>query len=124
MNFTGFRLINPEDETVMEVFNKYKDEWKLNKPEELKLEPALMYDAVQLFAQTLEELIGSTNWNVKELSCNGSMSWEHGSTLLNFMRVVGSIRMSRNILLIKLRRFLCSPSFLFFFPFSFQRKKT
>ncbi|KAF7387251.1 hypothetical protein HZH68_012928 [Vespula germanica] len=86
VNFTGFRLINPEDSTVIEIFEKHKHEWGLSGPEQLRLEPALMYDAVQLFAQTLQQLIG-TNENIKELSCNGSMSWEHGSTLLNFMRV-------------------------------------
>ncbi|XP_046833822.1 glutamate receptor ionotropic, kainate 2-like isoform X3 [Vespa crabro] len=76
-----------EDPTMTEIFEKHKDDWNLSRPEELRLEPALMYDAVQLFAQTLKQLIGTTNWNVKELPCNGSMSWEHGSTFLNFMRV-------------------------------------
>ncbi|XP_014608313.1 PREDICTED: glutamate receptor ionotropic, kainate 2-like [Polistes canadensis] len=87
VNFTGFRLINPEDPTVMEIFNKHKHEWSLSGPDQLRLEPALMYDAVQLFAQTLKQLNGVTNDDVKQLPCNGSMSWEHGSTLLNFMRV-------------------------------------
>ncbi|XP_047363593.1 glutamate receptor ionotropic, kainate 2-like isoform X4 [Vespa velutina] len=87
VNFTGFRLINPEDPTMTEIFEKHKDDWNLSRPEDLRLEPALMYDAVQLFAQTLKQLIGTTNWNVKELPCNGSMSWEYGSTFLNFMRV-------------------------------------
>ncbi|KAK2579603.1 hypothetical protein KPH14_010896 [Odynerus spinipes] len=87
VNFTGFRLINPDDTTVINIFEKHKQEWGLSGPDKLRLEPALMYDAVQLFARAFKQLKNAINGNVRQLPCNGSISWEHGISLSNFMRV-------------------------------------
>ncbi|KAI4498716.1 hypothetical protein M0802_006183 [Mischocyttarus mexicanus] len=102
VNFTGFRLINPEDPTVMEIFEKHKHEWSLSGPDKLQLESALMYDGVQLFAQTLKQLNGATNDDVKQLPCNGSMSWEYGKYVLNYYNLSTPRTFETNVPLIRL----------------------
>nr|QHN69171.1 ionotropic receptor 2 [Sirex noctilio] len=87
MNFTGVRMIDPEDSVVEEIFNTEYLDWGFDDPSKLRLEPALMFDAVQLFARALKQLNDAINGDVKQLSCNGSQSWEHGLSLSNFMRL-------------------------------------
>ncbi|XP_050461328.1 glutamate receptor ionotropic, kainate 2-like isoform X2 [Cataglyphis hispanica] len=86
VNFTGLRLIDPEDPIVSQTFNKHKNEWGLDDPSQLQVEPALMYDAVQLFARAFKQLKDAIKGDVKELPCDGSVRWEHGLSLSNFMR--------------------------------------
>ncbi|EZA54442.1 Glutamate receptor, ionotropic kainate, partial [Ooceraea biroi] len=86
VNFTGLRLIDPEDPIVQQTVNKHKNEWGLDDPSELRVEPALMYDAVQLFARAFKQLKDATRGDVKKLPCDGSERWEHGLSLSNFMR--------------------------------------
>ncbi|XP_011061173.1 PREDICTED: glutamate receptor ionotropic, kainate 2-like [Acromyrmex echinatior] len=85
VNFTGIRLIDPEDPTVLQIANRHQDEWSLD-PLQLRVEHALMYDAVQLFARAFKQLKDATKGNVKKLSCDGDSRWEHGLSLSNFMR--------------------------------------
>ncbi|KAG5316711.1 GRIK2 protein, partial [Acromyrmex insinuator] len=85
VNFTGIRLIDPEDPTVLQIANRHQDEWSLD-PSQLRVEHALMYDAVQLFARAFKQLKDATKGNVKKLSCDGDSRWEHGLSLSNFMR--------------------------------------
>lgn len=87
VNFTGVRLINPEDE-ALEILDKHKKEWGLDDLSQLRVEPALMYDAVQLFARAFKQLKDATRGDVKVLSCNESDRWENGLSLSNFMRSV------------------------------------
>lgn len=69
----------------------HKYEWGLDDPSKLRVEPALMYDAVQLFARAFKRLRDTIKANVKTLPCDGTVSWEHGFSLNNFMRVVSSL---------------------------------
>ncbi|XP_014479803.1 PREDICTED: glutamate receptor ionotropic, kainate 2-like isoform X2 [Dinoponera quadriceps] len=88
VNFTGVRLIDPEDPIVNETMFKHRNEWNLDDSSKLRTEPALMYDAVQLFARALKQLRDATKQgDVKELPCDGSERWEHGLSLSNFMRL-------------------------------------
>nr|XP_012232574.1 PREDICTED: glutamate receptor ionotropic, kainate 2-like [Linepithema humile]XP_012232575.1 PREDICTED: glutamate receptor ionotropic, kainate 2-like [Linepithema humile] len=86
VNFTGLRLIDPEDPIVQQTLDKHKNEWGLDDPSQLRVEPALMYDAVQLFARAFKQLKDATKGDVKKLQCDGSDRWEHGLSLSNFMR--------------------------------------
>lgn len=88
MNFTGVRLIDPGNPLVSSIVETHKYEWGLNDPSQLRVEPALMYDAVQLFARAFSRLRYTIKANVKALPCNSGVSWEHGFSLNNFMRVV------------------------------------
>lgn len=86
VNFTGIRLIDPKDSTVLQIAKRH--EWCLDNPSQLRVEHALMYDAVQLFAKAFKQLEDATKGNVKQLSCDGNSRWEHGLSLSNFMRSV------------------------------------
>ncbi|XP_076178431.1 glutamate receptor ionotropic, kainate 2 isoform X2 [Ptiloglossa arizonensis] len=87
VNFTGVRLIDPTSSIVNDTFDMHKNEWGLDDPTKLRVEPALMYDAVQLFAKAFNHLQDAIEGDVKQLSCNGSESWEHGYSLNNFIRL-------------------------------------
>ncbi|XP_015429531.1 PREDICTED: glutamate receptor ionotropic, kainate 2-like [Dufourea novaeangliae] len=87
VNFTGVRLIDPENPIVTNIVEMHKNEWGLDDASQLRVEPALMYDAVQLFARAFKRLKDAIKGDVKQLSCNGSLSWEHGYSLANFMRL-------------------------------------
>ncbi|XP_018367721.1 PREDICTED: glutamate receptor ionotropic, kainate 2-like [Trachymyrmex cornetzi] len=86
VNFTGIRLIDPENPTVLQIVNRHKNEWGLDDPSQLRVEHALMYDAVQLFARAFKQLKDATKGNIKKLLCDGNSRWEHGLSLSNFMR--------------------------------------
>ncbi|XP_031827369.1 glutamate receptor ionotropic, kainate 2 isoform X2 [Nomia melanderi] len=87
VNFTGVRLIDPQNPIVQNITEMYKNEWGLDDPSQLRVEPALMYDAVQLFARAFKRLKDAIKGDVKQLSCNDTSSWEHGYSLSNFMRL-------------------------------------
>lgn len=55
-----------------------------------QLEPALIYDAVQLFTTSIYNL--SKEFEISETStpCNSSLSWKHGFTLINYMKMAVS----------------------------------
>lgn len=93
VNFTGLRLIDPEDPIVQQTLDEHKNEWGLDDPSKLQIEPALMYDAIQLFARAFKQLKDAIEGDVKKLPCsgnffNGSVRWEHGLSFINFMRSV------------------------------------
>lgn len=49
-------------------------------------EAALMYDAVHLFAKALDDLDNSREVDIKKLYCEGDQTWQHGSSLINYMK--------------------------------------
>ena len=51
-------------------------------------ETALMYDAVHLFAEALHVLDISQQIDIKPLSCEATITWDHGYSLINYMKVV------------------------------------
>lgn len=59
-----------------------------------KTETALTYDAVQLIVQliakALRELDRSQDVRVKSLNCEGTDTWIHGNSLINYMTMVTS----------------------------------
>ncbi|OAD62633.1 Glutamate receptor, ionotropic kainate 2 [Eufriesea mexicana] len=87
VNFTGVRLIDPEGPVVTGIVERHKNEWGFDNPRQLRVEHALMYDAVQLFARAFRRLKDTIKGDVRKLPCNGTISWEHGFSLNNFMRV-------------------------------------
>lgn len=87
-NFTGLRLIDPEDTVVNDIFEREKFNLDLYHPTQLTVEAALVYDSVQLFGRALKQLDDAIIANVKTELCDNRNSWEHGSSLMNFMRLV------------------------------------
>lgn len=51
----------------------------------MKTETALLVDALMLFVETLKDV---GEYNVNSLHCNTTASWEHGSTIFNYMKMV------------------------------------
>ena len=49
---------------------------------------ALMYDAVYLFARSLQQLSEAHNVETGPLTCGGTNSWKQGSSLHNFIKMV------------------------------------
>ncbi|XP_076751091.1 glutamate receptor ionotropic, kainate 2 isoform X2 [Xylocopa sonorina] len=87
VNFTGVRLIDPDNPRLADIIEKNKNEWGSTNPSQLRVEQALMYDAVQLFARAFKRLKDAIKGDMKQLPCNGTQSWEHGYSLSNFMRL-------------------------------------
>lgn len=55
-----------------------------------QLESALIFDAVQLFTTTVYNLSKEFEINEVPTPCNSSLSWKHGFTLINHMKMAVS----------------------------------
>ena len=63
----------------------------------LQTETALIYDAVHLFARALNDLDHSQEIDTHPLSCDGTQTWQHGNSLVNYMKlVIQQCSMSQN----------------------------
>jgi len=56
-----------------------------------QLESALIYDAVQLFTTSIYNLSKEFEISETPTPCNSSLSWRHGLTLINHMKMAVSI---------------------------------
>lgn len=54
----------------------------------LQLSSALMFDAVHVVVGAVRELNRSQEIGVKPLSCTSSLIWQHGTSLMNYLRMV------------------------------------
>lgn len=88
VNLTGLRLIDPESPFVRNILQSRSLNWNLTEVSHLRVEPALAYDAIQLFASGYARLRDSVNGNLKRLFCNRTETWGHGFSLINYMRSV------------------------------------
>ncbi|EFN84995.1 Glutamate receptor, ionotropic kainate 2 [Harpegnathos saltator] len=102
VNLTGVRLIDPDSPTVRRVLRSRSLNWGLTDGSHLRVESALAYDAVQLFASGYARLRDSVKGNLKKLFCNRTETWGHGFSLSNYMRnerirgLSGAIRFDTN----------------------------
>ena len=96
-NFTTLRLVNTNSHEVQAVIrNIVKSE--MNQGNQLQFvdgdvlnldtDTALIYDSVTLFALSLDQLHRVQDLNIVQLDCSGQMSWDHGSSLINYMKLV------------------------------------
>ncbi|RZF41431.1 hypothetical protein LSTR_LSTR000145 [Laodelphax striatellus] len=97
-NITGLRMFDPEDEDVKEVLDNWKECPKNSKDGEdcapvigpdsqVHLETILVMDAVFLFAVALQHLSNTMDFAVTPLNCSEDRSWDHGYSIINFMKV-------------------------------------
>ena len=49
-----------------------------------------MYDAVHLFARAMGQLSVAGDIDTESLSCNKRDTWDHGLSILNYMKIVSS----------------------------------
>ncbi|XP_033212072.1 glutamate receptor ionotropic, kainate 2 isoform X2 [Belonocnema kinseyi] len=91
-NITAFRLVDPEktQKVVLDwIYGEQRYDRKLDLGQSKnKTETALMYDAVYLFAKALHVLDSSQQIDIKPLSCEATITWDHGYSLINYMKVV------------------------------------
>ncbi|XP_055907336.1 glutamate receptor ionotropic, kainate 2-like isoform X2 [Eupeodes corollae] len=85
VNITGFRLVSPENQRVMEILksldgNEEASFQNVSCP--MSVNMALAYDGVQLLAETTKYV----NFRPVQLNCNDNESWEKGFTLINYMK--------------------------------------
>ncbi|TDG50512.1 hypothetical protein AWZ03_003101 [Drosophila navojoa] len=89
-NITGFRLIN--EKVVSDVVRQWSidDKGMLRSANltTVRSETALMYDAVHLFAKALHDLDTSQQIDIHPISCDGQSTWQHGFSLINYMKIV------------------------------------
>ena len=55
---------------------------------DVQTETALVHDAVQVFAAALRSLDSSQEISLQPLSCSGENTWQHGNSLINYMKMV------------------------------------
>ena len=56
-----------------------------------------MYDAVQMFAKALTDLDRSQDVQTSSIDCGGRETWQHGNSLVNYMKMVSSLFHLRNV---------------------------
>ncbi|XP_037948866.1 glutamate receptor ionotropic, kainate 2-like isoform X1 [Teleopsis dalmanni] len=83
-NITSFRLISPENDNVFEVSKALYDaeDPYQNVSCPLTVNMALVYDGVQLLAETFQHVI----FRAVPLNCNDDSTWDKGYTLVNYMK--------------------------------------
>ncbi|XP_049301470.1 glutamate receptor ionotropic, kainate 2-like isoform X3 [Anopheles funestus] len=96
-NITGVRLIDPEEDKIKQVA-EFLNASQIAKtlelhdglnPAKMRVETALMYDAVLLFAEALKHLIGSEPPRLLEpiaLKCDDPTTWKNGYSVINYMK--------------------------------------
>ncbi|CAI9738180.1 glutamate receptor ionotropic, kainate 2-like isoform X1 [Octopus vulgaris] len=94
-NITAVRMIDSLRPFVSEVTQDWVMEEKRtgNSPikglkTEIPTETALMYDAVYLFAKALHQVAAARDINTMALSCTKQNTWNHGNSVLNYMKTV------------------------------------
>lgn len=55
-----------------------------------QLSSALMFDAVHVVVGAVRELNRSQEIGVKPLSCTSPQIWQHGTSLMNYLRMVNA----------------------------------
>nr|CAD7433466.1 unnamed protein product [Timema monikensis] len=91
-NVTFLRLIDPNSPEVIDAVNDWVHGEReygrvLNiRPETVRVEAALMYDAVNLFARAITQLDNNNPIEVTPLNCESGNIWPYGFALKNYMK--------------------------------------
>nr|XP_028598121.1 glutamate receptor ionotropic, kainate 5 isoform X2 [Podarcis muralis] len=92
-NILGFSMFNTSHPFYMEFVRSLNMSWREN----CELSPypgpalsaALMFDAVHVVVSAVRELNRSQEIGVKPLACTSSNIWQHGTSLMNYLRMIG-----------------------------------
>ncbi|XP_035386908.1 glutamate receptor ionotropic, kainate 5 isoform X1 [Electrophorus electricus] len=94
-NIVGFSMFNITHPFYLEFIRSLNLSWRegcdLNPypgPAVKPLSSALMFDAVHVVASAVQELNRSQEIGVKPLSCSSPQIWQHGTSLMNYLRMV------------------------------------
>lgn len=89
--------MNPVDKNVRKISTELQKQKLQSRPtlggfnhpeDHFIVDTALIYDAIRLFAEALQQLSISKRLEAKNLFCNESHSWEHGYSIINYMKTV------------------------------------
>ncbi|XP_059617774.1 uncharacterized protein LOC132262512 [Phlebotomus argentipes] len=104
-NITGIRLIDPEDQRLLQVTDFWKnlhEEENLELPDSMmpaniKTEVALTFDSVLLFADAFNQLHGTKQLKPVSLNCDDGDTWINGYSIVNYMKTSNTRGLTRNI---------------------------
>uniref|UniRef100_A0A672FIQ1 Glutamate receptor n=1 Tax=Salarias fasciatus TaxID=181472 RepID=A0A672FIQ1_SALFA len=88
----GFSLLNSSHRLYLEFLRSLQLFWRegcgASPPPGPALSSALMFDAVHVVVSAVRELNRSQEIGVKPLSCSSPLIWQHGTSLMNYLRMV------------------------------------
>ncbi|KAK6469897.1 glutamate receptor ionotropic [Huso huso] len=91
-NILGFSMLNTTHPFYVEFLRSLNMSWRENCEMSLypgpALSSALMFDAVHVVVSAVRELNRSQEIGVKPLSCTSPQIWQHGTSLMNYLRMV------------------------------------
>uniref|UniRef100_W5L4R2 Glutamate receptor n=1 Tax=Astyanax mexicanus TaxID=7994 RepID=W5L4R2_ASTMX len=91
-NIVGFSMLNNSHPFYLEFIRSLNLSWRegcdLSPYPGPALSSALMFDAVHVVVGAVRELNRSQEIGVKPLSCTSSLIWQHGTSLMNYLRMV------------------------------------
>nr|XP_022912678.1 glutamate receptor ionotropic, kainate 2-like [Onthophagus taurus] len=92
-NITTVRLFDPEDEPVQntirdwEVSEMYHNRKLAFGPHEVKIEPALMHDAVNFFVERFYQLYLTQRPVMQSMSCENMIKWDAGYRVASYLKI-------------------------------------
>ncbi|KAL6100270.1 grik5 [Pungitius sinensis] len=91
-NILGFSMLNVSHPFYQEFIRSLNLSWKegcnVSPYPGPALSSALMFDAVHVVVSAVRELNRSQEIGVKPLSCSSPLIWQHGTSLMNYLRMV------------------------------------
>ncbi|XP_056653004.1 glutamate receptor ionotropic, kainate 5 isoform X2 [Monodelphis domestica] len=91
-NILGFSMFNTSHPFYLEFVRSLNMSWRENCEASMypgpALSAALMFDAVHVVVSAVRELNRSQEIGVKPLACTSSNIWPHGTSLMNYLRMV------------------------------------
>ncbi|XP_068561342.1 glutamate receptor ionotropic, kainate 5-like [Cebidichthys violaceus] len=91
-NILGFSMLNISHPFYLEFIRSLNLSWKegcdISPYPGPALSSALMFDAVHVVVSAVRELNRSQEIGVKPLSCTSPLIWQHGTSLMNYLRMV------------------------------------
>ncbi|XP_078389622.1 glutamate receptor ionotropic, kainate 5-like [Cetorhinus maximus] len=91
-NIIGFSMLNPRHPFFLEFIRSLNMSWRENCDTAhfpgTALPSALMFDAVHVVVNAVRELNRSQEIGLRPLSCTTSQIWQHGTSLMNYLRTV------------------------------------
>ncbi|XP_042565046.1 glutamate receptor ionotropic, kainate 5 [Clupea harengus] len=91
-NIMGFSMFNSSHPFYMEFMRSLKLSWREGCDQSPypgpALSSALLFDAVHVVVGAVRELNRSQEIGVRPLSCSSPQIWQHGTSLMNYLRMV------------------------------------
>ncbi|XP_010868626.1 glutamate receptor ionotropic, kainate 4 isoform X1 [Esox lucius] len=92
VNILGFSVLNHSHPYFSDLLLSLNRSWQENCEHApfpgVPLSPALLYDAVHVVVSAVRELNCSQSVGATQLTCQSPKIWEHGTSLMNYLRMV------------------------------------